>query len=743
MAPKAKKPVYATADEVIEAREELDAQIKEVQGQATQASQAVEQRLQTALQTLTAKVDTMASRVEVDNLLADARAFTQSAREDAEKLLTATKTALEELVQGRSQGLQKELQKVEKDLKKEIAKTVSELTVVVDEELQGLKKSLQEEVQASSAQVVSEFKAQRGEIDAAIKEGDGAVAGTIEANREAAASALKQAQEVLEQTHQAHVERNTQIHKRAGERLDRHDRLLDEHAAAAKKALDSTSADLSRRNDQLREDTADRFDYLDREFEKLRMAIEEVENVNTRRVDWVINGISRYLAPDALPNDLKHRSLFSPRFNMGGCHGLQLELQYLKPSDPREPGSEAGDAAVFLWACKGTTLAYRLYIGSRYQSFEKTFNGRMPFGTTRFCYLKDQIDRTNDSLKVSVEVLESHREIEKMIEPECKLERPIGLKVDAPEYDGIVRFHRYINHQTLDLVKNQVDLMRSRLVRRVEWRVEQASRLKQCFGAGEPLCSPPFTAAGLEGLQLVFYPSGYFGANDGYCSLFLFGPAGASVKCNLMLGPQKREASHVFTEAGCFGRANFCRFEQTVDASEDTVLVGIEINEAHQDTVATTSHPTTGDGPISAVESTVKLRESPGKNGPLEATQVLPSIWTAAFEKSITQAPDGMHSFDELKARAARGGGGDRSSPKTSEFGAGELGSTGGGRRRALGTSGSSPALGGTWNDTRGSAPLPRLDRTVGSIGFGSTGGGPGGRSRRQKSFAIPQEMAA
>merc|ERR1719454_2549713 len=92
---------------------------------------------------------------------------------------------------------------------------------------------------------------------------------------------------------------------------------------------------------------------------------------------------------------------------------------------------------------------------------------------------------------------------------------------EVAELDCSILEHRYLNHGTLDLVKEQVSLMQSRMTRRVEWRVEQASMLQRCFPEGECLCSSAFEAAGLQGLQLVFYPSGMDGAKEGHCSLFL------------------------------------------------------------------------------------------------------------------------------------------------------------------------------------------------------------------------------
>ncbi|CAE7722511.1 SVEP1, partial [Symbiodinium sp. CCMP2456] len=86
-----------------------------------------------------------------------------------------------------------------------------------------------------------------------------------------------------------------------------------------------------------------------------------------------------------------HVSWFSPLFDAGGCHGLQLELQacsepfvvalavlpsqIFRVMDPPLEGQEVGDCAVYLWATKGCNLVYKLAVGSKSQLLEKKFNG--------------------------------------------------------------------------------------------------------------------------------------------------------------------------------------------------------------------------------------------------------------------------------------------------------------------------------------------------------------------------------
>eukprot|EP00913_Durusdinium_trenchii_P011441 g10744.t1 len=229
--------------------------------------------------------------------------------------------------------------------------------------------------------------------------------------------------------------------------------------------------------------------------------------------------------------------------------------------------------------------------------------------------------------------------------------------------------------------------MRSRMVRRVEWRVEQASLLRKCFPPGESICSASFNAAGIEGMQLIFYPSGYQGATDGFCSLYLYAPAGATLRCNLFIGDQKRDANHSFEVAGAFGRTNFCRFEAGLDQATDSIVVALE------DMIATVAHPKVVpgdtrsvaqmDGAVSGpIESTVKLQQASGnlKKSPLEERtkcrcrsagvcgqacgptysfsigsgtlafperRVLPSLWTAKSMADRNRKEDNFHSFDE------------------------------------------------------------------------------------------------
>jgi hypothetical protein len=403
-----------------------------------------------------------------------------------------------------------------------------------------------------------------------------------------------------------------------------------------------------------------------------------VESFTTKRVEWVIKNASKKIHADFGCSGAKlHTGWFSPKFDAAGCFGLQLELQLFRVREEDLEGKqELGNLAVFLWACKSTSIVFKLYIGDKSMTLEKTFNGRVPYGTPRLCWLHDQINKEDDTLRIGIEILETIREVEHPIKPapipQESLEQDGILSADAAfaareaakqAADGSLFFKRHITNRLMEQVHREVELMRSRMVRSIEWRVQHASLLRQCFCKDESICSPPFNAAAVERLQFVFYPSGYGTATDGFCSVYIYGPCGATICCQLWVGKQSRKVYHSFDESGAFGRTNFCSFEGIIEAG-DIIRIRLEIEEAHQDMSAAIVHPeaTAGDrrtlaqmeGP--GLESVIKLtrnsglRNQSGSSGPgLEDQLVLPSLWSPKRLGDESCIPEGFKRFDELR----------------------------------------------------------------------------------------------
>merc|ERR1719387_2163089 len=63
-------------------------------------------------------------------------------------------------------------------------------------------------------------------------------------------------------------------------------------------------------------------------------------------------------------------------------------------------------------------MSYKLSCGKKTApTIEKTFNGRVPYGTKRFWFMANEINKEDDTLRVSVEILEAVREVEHIIKP--------------------------------------------------------------------------------------------------------------------------------------------------------------------------------------------------------------------------------------------------------------------------------------------------------------------------------------
>lgn len=226
-----------------------------------------------------------------------------------------------------------------------------------------------------------------------------------------------------------------------------------------------------------------------------------------------------------------------------------------------------------------------------------------------------------------------------------------------------------MTNRVVEQVRKEVAVMESKMVRKIDWLVQKGSKLRQYFLHGEAICSPVFKAAGLDDLQLLLYPSGYGPSTAGFCSVFLYGPAGANIHCYLTLGNQTREIYHTFEVSGAYGRTNFCLFDPVIDVVDDTVLVTLEIEEAQQEQSAIWLHeevkPREPDSHRTAqsekeLKSIIKLTKNPGKSplgkpngrsGKLDTHMSLPSYWSSKPLGDNHSPPEGFHSFEEVTSR--------------------------------------------------------------------------------------------
>lgn len=137
-------------------------------------------------------------------------------------------------------------------------------------------------------------------------------------------------------------------------------------------------------------------------------------------------------------------------------------------------------------------------------------------------------------------------------------------------------------------LQKEQQAMRNRAVRRIEWRLEGCAKLLENCSVGQAVDSPLFSAAGLQGLQLHFYPKGNDtnGAGSGasqWCGLFVSGPARASIRGVLWVGSFSKSFEHRFQRKGdAGGRSKFCDLDKTLDC-EDAVVLALDLTEVESD----------------------------------------------------------------------------------------------------------------------------------------------------------------
>ena len=296
------------------------------------------------------------------------------------------------------------------------------------------------------------------------------------------------------------------------------------------------------------------------------------------------------------------------------------------------------NCGLYLWCPKGVQMHLRFFVGEKWATMEKSPASDGPAGARKMGLLQDHINE-DDSLHVGVEILEAIKEVSQAASEASTPVEPLQGAEESTRNvysNGVLSFQRHVNHRVLSQVRKEVDKMQCKMVKRVEWLLSEVDQLPRLFPHDQPVCSPVFSAAGIDGMQFIFYPMGYRDSTEGFCSLFLYCPAGVNIKCNLNAGSQKRDASNHFREAGAFGRCNFCRLDSAVDSDTNTALLYLEIDEVIQESKKSLEEESRGSKKPPSLElesaapqaaGSVKLTRI-GNKDYLTEVRRLPSMWT-------------------------------------------------------------------------------------------------------------------
>jgi len=329
------------------------------------------------------------------------------------------------------------------------------------------------------------------------------------------------------------------------------------------------------------------------------------ENVFSRRALWKIRHFKNRLA--ALLHASKERASFrSPSFSVSALPEMLMELQMaacemdvLIPLPGAQPLPIPGSCSLQLWVPSGLQLAFRVTLGTGDASvshrFEHSFAvetlssvdqvGRVCVQMPNFCQLDQVWNRSTDTMEIAFELLEFCC---RPVRVGC---RPLEHRPPevADEENDEISVVRSGTCETLlqERVSSELLAVRNRCVRRIEWRLEGCSRLLDLCHVGESVDSPAFAAAGLERIQLHFYPRGNeTGTSEGprqACALYISGPSRTTLRGTLWVGSNSRQLEHHFQHKGeAGGRSKFGPLETQLDCN-DAIMLALDVVEVESD----------------------------------------------------------------------------------------------------------------------------------------------------------------
>lgn len=363
----------------------------------------------------------------------------------------------------------------------------------------------------------------------------------------------------------------------------------------------------------------------------------------------------------------------SPGFSVSALPEMRMELQMAACEIDifiPLPGAQAlpipGSCTLQLWAPAGLQLTFRVTLGSGDASvshrFEHSFAvetamssvdqiGRISFQMPNLCQLDQVWNRITDTVDVTFELLEFCC---RPVHLAChQLEE--GRPEVADAEDDEMTFVRSGISETLlqERVRSELQAVRNRSVRRIEWRLEGCSRLLDLCRVGESVDSPAFAAAGLERIQLHFYPRGNeTGTLEGSrpaCALYISGPSKTTLRGMLWVGSNSRQLEHRFQHKGeAGGRSKFGPLETQLDCN-DAILLALDVTDVESDlpevnsslclrevgSIAGTAHSgrvsgtktTTGTQPVHGTKASLRLRRGdPSKTEELVKCVSLPTL---------------------------------------------------------------------------------------------------------------------
>lgn len=326
------KPVYATADELAEAVKKLEGQLKATEAKLGAALKQSETNLKGELGKAN---EQMASNAQVANEGTqrcgnDSKTYTDDRlnqfRSEMMGLLNGTQDNLSQA----QTSLSQKMDDVDNGVREALANELAALCERIDKEFQATREDMTKFSETKSQEGKENLATQRSQLDQAMADAAKEMGEKMDKLQAAMEKTLKDFSDSQDKAQGQRDEKTQRSESEIWLKLDRTNELLQELTESSTRDTENLREESNKNLEDYRTEANGRLDGHDEENLQMRTALMEVENLATRRVDWVIKDASKRLRPNSASKASLHTSWFSPKFDMAGVHGLQLELQLFR-----------------------------------------------------------------------------------------------------------------------------------------------------------------------------------------------------------------------------------------------------------------------------------------------------------------------------------------------------------------------------------------------------------------------------
>jgi len=124
-------------------------------------------------------------------------------------------------------------------------------------------------------------------------------------------------------------------------------------------------------------------------------------------------------------------------------------------------------------------------------------------------------------------------------------------------------------------LEKRIQTIENKEVDTIQWRIENVEDVRKRSKRGEFVRSPEFSACGLGGFSLHFYPRGDDFCEEGYCSLYFHVPADTRVSRTLFLGRAKHGPVEADALKNC-GVSEMCVLSNEIDKATGSIILGVD-----------------------------------------------------------------------------------------------------------------------------------------------------------------------